>query len=449
MPVCPHCHTEHGALFEPCPTGDGYYTIEESEANAYRGDDLMGRLVAGRYIICSVIGHGSIGRVYKAHQLGIQRAVVLKIFKFEHLLDEQQGFRPGETIVQAREDARERFIREARVLGQLTHPNCVTIYDFGAADDGSFLYIAMEFVAGISMRQAIKRGLRSDATFDIMRQILMALREAHAIGVIHRDLKPENIILSFRKESQEPVVKVLDFGIAKLLHREQQTNTGMLFGTPAYMSPEQCKGESELVSPASDIYALGCMFYELISGRLPFESRVPQQMLFMHIEEPPPPLKPREGMVLPEGMEAFVMRCLDKEPKARWPNAKSAIEQLDALLGATGDKLRFRAVGGAKEQTQDQLQVPSQLIAPAARASEVAQAGLSTITQGAPLLPKGSAASAAQGHTIVASSEQQQGAFDSPAARTRTLLVIVVVATLALIAVLLFAFFYKMIMSGP
>lgn len=453
MPVCPHCHTEHAELFVPCSKQDGFYTIEESEAHAYRGDALMGRLVSGRYIICSVIGHGSIGRVYKAHQLGIERPVVLKIFKLEQLLDEQQGFKPGLTIQEAREDAQARFIREARVLGQISHPNCVTIYDFGAAEDGSFLYIAMEFVAGISMRQAIKRGLRADATLDIMRQILMALRDAHAIGVIHRDLKPENIILSFRKESQEAVVKVLDFGIAKLLHREQQTNTGMLFGTPAYMSPEQCRGESDRVSPASDIYSLGCMFYELICGRLPYESRVPQQMILMHIDEPIPAVTPRDGMALPEGIDEFITRCLSKEPEQRYATAKLALEQLDGLLEPE-HHLRFRSTAQAplERQTRATLKAPPSVVDQAALTTApapsgaVSQAALSTVTSA----DVKQLAAGAQGYTVVApTSSSGSGLLETPVARTRTLIVTVVVFGLVLMCVLLFAFFYKVIMSAP
>lgn len=455
MPVCPHCRTEHAELFVPCSKQDGFYTIEESEARAYHGDPLMGVLVSGRYIICSVIGHGSIGRVYKAHQLGIERPVVLKIFKLEHILDEQQGFTPGLTIQEAREDAQDRFIREARVLGQITHPNCVTIYDFGAADDGSFLYIAMEFVAGISMRQAIKRGLRADATLDIMRQILMALRDAHAIGVIHRDLKPENIILSFRKESQEAVVKVLDFGIAKLLHREQQTNTGMLFGTPAYMSPEQCRGESDRVSPASDIYSLGCMFYELVCGRLPFESRVPQQMILMHLDEPVPTVTPREGMELPEGLDAFITRCLSKAPSDRFANAKLALDQLDRLL-TPEHQLRFRAAAAtaqapSERQTRAAIKAPQSVVSQAglstapSQASPVGQAALSTVTSA----DAKQLAAGAQGYTVIAPTPSGAGPLDTPVERTRTLIVTAVVLGLVLMCVLLFAFFYKVIMSAP
>ncbi|MEC9441750.1 MAG: serine/threonine-protein kinase [Myxococcota bacterium] len=326
-------------MLSPCPTGDGYYCIDETEYASFQGDAMLGLPISGRYVISGVIGRGAIGRVYKAHQLGVERDVVLKIFKLESLLDEDLGFQPGKTLIAAREDARDRFIREAKVLGQLTHPNCVTLYDFGVSEDGTLLYIAMEFVAGYSMRQAVQRGLKADAILEIMMQVLRALREAHAMDIVHRDLKPENIILSFRKESNEPVVKVLDFGIAKLVGKESnidsaRTTAGMLFGTPAYMSPEQCRGASAEVGPHSDIYAFGCMCYELATGQLPFMGVTPQQLLIMHQEHPVPRVHLRSGLELPQGMEAFIQKCLAKAPGERYRDAGRALKILEGLVDA-------------------------------------------------------------------------------------------------------------------
>lgn len=332
MPICPHCKTGVPTLYAACPTGDGFYSIDEQDAAAYKTDPYLGRLVGQRFIVSTIIGHGSIGRVYRAHQKGIGREVVLKIFKTEEMVDERRRQDLGLTMQQARESAQERFEREAQVLGRLSHPNCVIIHDFGHAEDGSFLYIAMEYVEGMTMRRAIKRGLRQDVMLEIMRQMLMGLREAHNQGITHRDLKPENIMLSFRKDIKEPVVKVLDFGIAKLLHNPSTVNSGMLFGTPAYMSPEQCKGEAESVDSRSDVYALGCLFYELVCGSLPFPGKNPSQMLIMHVDHPVPEVVAREGIEVNQAFRELIRACMNKAPEDRPASAGEVLKHLDLIL---------------------------------------------------------------------------------------------------------------------
>lgn len=367
MPICPYCETKVASVYAPCPTGDGYYSIDEKRFAAFRGDPMLGVLLGGRFVVDAVIGHGAIGRVYRGFQLGIERDVVLKIFTLENIVDEQHGYSPTRTVAQMREDAQNRFVREAKVLGQLTHPNCVTVYDFGVEQDRALLYIAMELVAGISMRQAIARGLKPDATFSIMEQIFQAVRQAHALGIVHRDLKPENILLTFRPETREPVVKVLDFGIAKLVGREE-TTAGLLFGTPAYMSPEQCRGASDEVGPASDIYSLGCLFFELVTGQLPYPGTSPQQMIMMHQERTAPPITPRDGMVLPDGMEAFIHKCMNKAPRDRFADAAQALK----ILGEVLDE--FRRSQGAQifaSSTELEALKRSEVMAKAARAVDV------------------------------------------------------------------------------
>ena len=337
MPICPHCETRAESLLAPCPTGDGYHCIAEGEFAAFRGDAMLGRNISGRYVVTSVIGRGAIGRVYKGHQAGVEREVVLKIFKLENILDERMGFEPGETLKERRSAARARFVREAQVLGQLTHPNCVTIYDFGITQDGTLLYIAMEFAVGISLRKAIGRGLKAEAGVEILLQILRALREAHSLDVVHRDLKPENIIVSFDHEDYTPRVKVLDFGIAKLVGQQGQeaaslTTAGMLFGTPAYMSPEQCRGAVDEVGPPSDVYAFGCLAFELLTGQLPYPAPTPQQMILMHQDHDIPRMRMRPGMEVPPGMEAFVRKCLSKDPAQRYPSARVALRIIEDLF---------------------------------------------------------------------------------------------------------------------
>ena len=264
------------------------------------------------------------GYVYKAYQTQVDRMVAVKIFETNK-------------VVMSDEDgpvSQDRFVQEARVLAKLSHPNCVTLYDFGYNEEGEFLYIAMELVGGISLRRAVRRGIKREAVVEVVRQVLMALREAHALEIVHRDLKPENIILSYRHTSNEQIVKVLDFGIAKLLRKDpgKRTQAGLLFGTPAYMSPEQCRGETN-VTPASDIYSLGCMSFEMIAGHLPFDSDLPQEMVRQHQYEPIPKLVPRKGTELLDGLETFVRTCMAKEPEDRYPHAGAALAAFEEIVG--------------------------------------------------------------------------------------------------------------------
>lgn len=342
MVICPHCQVRGGELYEACPSGDGYFLIDEEEAQGYLGDPWLGRRLGERFIITSILGQGSMGHVYKAYQQQVDRTVAIKLFDtirvHSMLGEEKNSGGPG---------AKERFIQEAKVLAKLSHPNCVTLYDFGLDGDGRFLYIAMEHVGGISLRRALRRGVKMEAIIEIVRQILMALREAHALNIVHRDLKPENIILSYRRTSDEQIVKVLDFGIAKLLQSEsmERTATGLLFGTPAYMSPEQCRGEAE-VTAATDIYALGCIIFEMVTGRLPYISERPQEMVRLHQHAPIPAMVPRGKMELPQGLEAYVQRCMAKEPGKRFANAAAALAAFERIVGdEVPGGLKMRGLG--------------------------------------------------------------------------------------------------------
>ncbi len=331
MAICPHCEKRGEEPFELCSRGDGYYLVDEDEYYSHVDDPWMGRRLGNRFIIASVLGKGSMGVVYKAYQEQVERMVAIKLFETK-----EGGLASGGV------GDRERFVREAQVLAKLSHPNCVTLYDFGYDEKDEFLYIAMEHVGGISLRRAVRRGLKFDAIVEVVRQVLMALREAHALEIVHRDLKPENIILSYRRTSDEQIVKVLDFGIAKLLgqHAGQRTQAGLLFGTPAYMSPEQCRGETD-VSPASDIYSLGCLAYEMICGRLPFDPDIPQEMVRQHQFQAIPPLMPRKGMKLPDGAEGFVRTCLAKEPEDRYAHAGAALKALEQIVGGEAKSRRL------------------------------------------------------------------------------------------------------------
>ena len=324
MPICPKCESQGETLFSACPSGDGYFLVDDDEYYGYPNDPWLGRQLGDRFIVASILGQGSMGHVYKAYQAQVDRMVAMKIFKAENVrFSDELG-----------PDTQDRFVQEARVLAKLSHPNCVTLFDFGYDQGEGFLYIAMEYVAGISLRRAVRRGLKFDAIVEVVRQVLMALREAHALEIVHRDLKPENIILSYRQTSDEQIVKVLDFGIAKLLRKEpsQRTQAGLLFGTPAYMSPEQCRGETDITA-AADIYALGCLTFEMIAGHLPFDSDLPQEMVRQHQFEPVPDLLPRKGTKLPEGVVEFVKICLEKEPENRFAHAGAALKAFEEIVG--------------------------------------------------------------------------------------------------------------------
>ncbi len=333
MPICPHCETKGSELHAACPGGDGFFLINEDDYHGHVNDRWLGRRLGDRFIISSILGQGSMGFVYKAYQAQVDRFVAIKVFNTAKMRYEYEPTGPEE---------RERFVQEARVLAKLSHPNCVTLYDFGYDDDEQFLYIAMEHVKGISLRRAVRRGLKFEAVSEVVRQVLMALREAHALGIVHRDLKPENIILSYRATSDEQIVKVLDFGIAKLLRQDpgKRTAAGLLFGTPAYMSPEQCRGEPD-VTPATDIYALGCMIFEMVTGHLPFEANRPREMVRMHQQDPVPAIVPRLGSSLPEGVEEFIRTCMAKEADQRFAHAGQALQRFEEIVGGSANRGRL------------------------------------------------------------------------------------------------------------
>lgn len=334
MAICPNCQRTADDLRASCPSGDGYYCIGEDEFYAYSEDEVLGREISGRYVVESVLGRGAMSRVYRAHQSSVDRPVALKVFRPETILGQKPGHN---TTTEDRKRAEKRFVREAKVLGQLSHPNCVTVYDFGTEDDGELLYMAMEYVAGSSLRTAIRRGLTVDAVAEIVRQILEGMREAHSMEIVHRDLKPENVLFSYRYSSDERVVKVLDFGIAKLLRADREEGgAGKIYGTPAYMGPEQCRGEIESIGPPADIYALGCLFYEMLCGRLPYSTENPREMVRLHIEAEIPPVQPRKGLEVPESVEEFIERCLQKDPSDRYASAHEALAALRRAFSGSG-----------------------------------------------------------------------------------------------------------------
>jgi serine/threonine-protein kinase len=282
-------------------------TEPTSGGSGLESADAAGREIAGRYRVLAKLGEGGMGAVYRAEQISLKRVVALKLLKPELSAD------PG--LVR-------RFNAEAEMAARLNHPNTVTLYDFGQDADGS-LFIAMELIEGRSLREVMHHEgpLSVPRAVAIAAQVCSSLADAHARGIVHRDLKPDNVMLSARGRESD-VVRVLDFGIAKLRDAQgditamPMTQAGDLLGTPQYMAPEQIRGER--VDPRTDVYALGAMLYEMVTGRLPFEAPTLMAILSKHLTEMPvPPCERRADLAIPRAISDLVIACLAKEPERR------------------------------------------------------------------------------------------------------------------------------------
>ena len=276
-------------------------------------------IVDNRYSVLHLLGSGGMGHVYLARDELLGREVALKMLK-EPYTDEEEFV--------------ERFRREARNAATLSHPNIVPVYDMGKAEDGT-PYIAMEYMAGGTLGELMAREgtLEAPEAAAIAIQIARALAEAHRCGVIHRDVKSHNVFLAESPASSGTTpeglplgaVKVGDFGIARAAEASTMTESGLILGTPHYLSPEQAKGEP--VGPKSDLYSLGIVLYEMLTGRVPFDAEDSIAITMKHISEPPPsPKEVNPGM--PEDMNTLVLRLLSKDPKDRHGDAVELIEDL-------------------------------------------------------------------------------------------------------------------------
>ncbi|WP_051107898.1 protein kinase domain-containing protein [Actinomadura atramentaria] len=276
------------------------------------------RVLAGRYELERELGSGGMGAVYRAVDRELERAVAVKV------LSEQLARQPGFLA---------RFQREARVAAGLSHPHLVVVHDVGQDVTGEHPvpYLVMELVQGRTLAEILRGGpLAPDRAAAVVLDVLDALEHCHAKGVVHRDIKPANIMLD--ESGSRPVVKVMDFGIARLLSEEatRLTATGMLIGTPAYLSPEQADGRPVL--PASDLYSLGCVLYELLTGRPPFAGGNPAGVLMGHLlRTPPAPSTLRAE--LPPVWDQVILSALAKDPQERYA---TAADMRAALLDALG-----------------------------------------------------------------------------------------------------------------
>jgi serine/threonine-protein kinase len=291
-------------------------------------DPLLGQILVGRYLIQKKLGEGGMGAVYLATHNLLEKQVALKVLHGEFA---------------RKPDLVERFMQEAKSASRIRHENVIDISDFGTTPEG-LVFFAMELLKGHDLHEEIARArmasqlLPWDRSKRIFLQICAALSAAHALGIVHRDLKPENIYLvDFLGEPD--FVKLLDFGIAKLIdvgeNERKLTRTGMLFGTPEYMSPEQARGET--VDHRVDVYAMGCILFQLVTGRVPFEAENFMGVLTMHLTEPPPPVPSEvlDSIGAPRELAQVIAKALAKDRNQR----HASIDELArAVRHASGDK---------------------------------------------------------------------------------------------------------------
>ncbi len=354
---CPSCRADAGDVSKYCPA---------CGATLARGDpdDYIGRTIAQKYQVEALIGEGGMGKVYRARQVALDKLVVLKVLRHSLLGDDR-------TVA--------RFKREAKAASRLNHPNSISILDFGVTEDGA-LFIAMEFVPGQDLHTVLSKDgpLPESRVIRIVSQVLSALYDAHAAGVIHRDLKPENIMVEQRRNEPD-FVKVLDFGIAKIQDGEEGptlTRTGFVCGTPEYMSPEQARGAT--LDHRSDLYAVGVILYQLVTSRLPFESDSAVGYATKHLtEEPLPPSRKRPEIRISQAMERLIMRALSKSPDDRPQDAEVFKAELLAVEKEKEREPRERRANGATPHRRAAAAGPG-VLAPLPRRATPPPSGAST-----------------------------------------------------------------------
>ena len=312
MPVCTTCGTAYGSTVRICVhDGTPLLTVRTH-------DQHLGTLLDGKYRIDSFVTAGGMGSVYRAVHVMLDKTVAVKVIKSELVTSDE--------VVA-------RFLREARATSNLNHPNIVSVYDLGQTPDGT-LYIAMEFIDGPSLKDVIRRNgpLTPLESIDILRQVASALSSAHRKQIVHRDLKSDNLMLA--SEGARRIVKLVDFGIAKTFDDSTQlTAAGYMLGTPHYMSPEQAAGKP--VDHRADLYSLGVILYEMLTGEVPFgDAALTSVLVRLATEIPPPPSARRPDRGVPPSLDAVAMRCLEKDPDRRF---HSADEFADALERAFAD----------------------------------------------------------------------------------------------------------------
>jgi serine/threonine protein kinase len=296
--VCLECNRQFTGIVAACPH-DGTLLINVVQ------DPLLGTILAGNYEIQEVIGHGGMGVVYKARHALMDRIVAIKMLQAQLISDSMSV---------------KRFQQESKSASRISHPNVITVYDFGISPNGQ-PFIVMDYLQGISLADLIKNEgqIGVERSIKILAQACDALDHAHKQGVIHRDVKPTNFVL-INYDEEKDFVKVVDFGVAKLMNAtpdgQRLTQAGEVCGSPVYMSPEQCTGGE--LDQRSDIYSMGIVVYETLTGKLPILGKTMVDTMSKHISEMPPSFSiARPDLYIPERLEQVVFKALAKDPNDR------------------------------------------------------------------------------------------------------------------------------------
>ena len=312
---CPQCQFENPAHIRFCGNcGEQLFQSDEPTLSVTKtlktpliGLDI-GMLLAGRYHIIEELGRGGMGRVYKVFDKEIKEKMALKLLRPEIAADEKMI---------------ERFRNELKFTRKITHKNICRMYDFNKEDET--MYITMEYVSGEDLKSSLTRmgPLSAGKTVFLAKQICEGLAEAHKLGVVHRDLKPQNIMID-----RGGNIRIMDFGIARSVQAKGVTATGMIIGTPEYMAPEQVEGKD--VDQRSDIYSLGVILFELLTGTVPFEGDTPITVAIKHLREDAPEPKTINANI-PDDMNKVVLKCLEKDRTKRYKSVEELLSELDKI----------------------------------------------------------------------------------------------------------------------
>jgi len=304
---CPICRKRYDDRAQICAV-DGMRLLR-------RRDEQTGRVLGGRYHLLTRIGSGGMADVFRAIDLNDGAPRAIKILRADLSNDP---------------DMQTRFHREVRAARLVEHENIVRIFDFGLSDEGK-PFIALEYLDGVGLHEVIAHGpVPLGRAFRVVAEVARALSAAHETGVIHRDIKPENIMIlggAVRDEAER--VKIFDFGLVQIVGDARLTATGQVFGTPEYLSPEQATGED--ASPASDQYALGVVFYELLTGRPPFVGAPAQVLMSQFRDVPKPPSAACTVRAVPSSVDPIVLTMLAKRPDERFPDMNAVHRAVLAL----------------------------------------------------------------------------------------------------------------------
>ncbi len=345
-----------------CPA-DGLYLVDEDEHRRAPRDTYLGTVLGGRYPILGLVGFGGMGAVYRSIQPPVDRPVAVKVIHPRLSVEDTHA---ADATEQA-DAVAARFLREAKLIASLSHPNVVTMFDFGTEPDGT-LYMVQELLVGDSLRRALPV-LTPRALVAVVQELLSALGAAHALGLVHRDVKPENVMLlqGWTPDGLRPRLKLLDFGIARRVGADEDsgrlTTAGAIFGTPAYMAPEQAQG-AEHVDARADLYAVGVLLYEGLSGRPPYAGANALALLVQVLAGQRAPLAPRAP--IPDGLAAIVDRALASAPAARFQTADEMARALSVLVWPEQDAILATSEMASGHRTLPLVTRPTSLGGPAA-----------------------------------------------------------------------------------